>query len=173
LANPGPAADPGIEAAFLQMFKAWEFFLEESVVAYLCGRLCLDGASVASHITAPSEEIARRLLGGDRGYAEWTNVDDVQSRLGRYFPLPNRIDNALKASMVDLRHIARIRNSIAHTSTLASRRFRELAEGLLGGRPSIKRPAQLLVTSYPGGDGLLFFERYADVLEATAQAITG
>lgn len=172
--NPhGPISDAGIEATFLQMFRAWEFFLEESVVAYMCGRLACDGGSVSCHITAPSEEVARKILYQEKAYIEWTDVDKVRERLLLYFPSPNRIEAALVPNLVDLKHITRVRNAIAHNSIPARRNFDNLVQGLFGGRPRMSRPANLLAAKHPEDSAKTFFDRYADTLEFIATSITG
>jgi hypothetical protein len=173
LTQRSQASDAGIEAAFLQMFKSWEYFFEESVIAYLCGRLASDGNSVVCHIRTPSDDIARKILYQERPYLEWTDVDKVRDRLRMYFPAPNRIEGAIIPNLVDLRHITRVRNAIAHVSHPSRKAFQDLVQGLFGGKPVIKRPAVLLSTPFPADPKLLFFDHYADVLEVAAARIAG
>jgi hypothetical protein len=172
--NPhGIHTDAGVEAAFLQMFKGWEGFLEEAFIAFMRGRLACDGQTVPSHMRVPSDEIARSVLYQHRPYIEWTRPDEVRERAKWYFNMPNRVDSALAAGLVDLRHMARVRNAIAHSSMLSRREFYKLVQGKLGGKPTVSRPAQYLLSPDPASPPLTVFDRYATVLEVAATAILG
>jgi hypothetical protein len=173
LATGGAGAEAGIEGAFLQLFKSWENLLEESVIAYLCGRLACDGTSVTCYIETQTEPVARKILYQGRPYVEWSNVEQVRDRLLLYFPRPNRLDGALVPNLVDLRHTTTIRHAIAHTSVPARKGFQELVQTLFGGSKALARPAALLATPHPKDPARTFFDRYADVLEVAAGTITG
>jgi hypothetical protein len=163
----------GVEAAFLQMFKSWESFQEECTIAFLAGRLRADGGIVACHVSAPDEETARNFLYLGRPYLEWTEADAVMGRWDILFIPPNLLTLAVRPSKPELNQMKILRNAIAHSSPISDRRFHELIIRTLGGRPTISRPAQFLGTAYPTDPTRTLFDRYADVLEVTAAAITG
>lgn len=173
LAPRGLHTEAGVEAAFLQLYKGWEGLLEDAVLAYMCGRLAHDGKSVASYVTAHSDQVARTLLYQLRPYVEWTKPDDVRDRVKCYFTAPNRLENALRPIMGQLREMATVRNAIAHASAVAEQKLYELAQRKIGGNPKVKRPADLLLMSDPSNKMQLMFDYYATVLETAAFEITG
>lgn len=165
--------EAGIEAAFLQMFRAWESFLEDSSLAFMCGRLRCDSLSIPCHVRTPNEEAARGLIYQDRPYVEWTDVDKVVQRWDRFFPPTSLLASAIRPAKLELDQMAAIRNAIAHSSLLSRQRFQKVVQSQFGGKPSISRPASFLSTMYPKDPSRTFFDRYADVLEVTASKLLG
>lgn len=165
--------EAGVEAAFLQMYKAWEALQEECTIAFLSGRLRADGRIVACGTRTKDEHVARTLLYQDRDYVLWTNVDEVVRRWIRIFGDPNVLVAAIRPATTELKQMATIRNVIAHSSVLAKRKFYDLIRGQIGGRPSINRAAGFLSSSYPPDPTRTFFDRYADVLELVGNGVTG
>lgn len=168
-----PHTEAGVEAAFLQMFRAWESFLEDSSLAFMCGRLRCDSLSIPCHVRAPNEEAARALVYQDRPYVEWTDVDGIVKRWDRFFPPTNLLVIAIRPAKVELDQMAAIRNAIAHSSLLSKQRFQKVVQGQFGGKPAISRPANFLSAMYPLDTSRTFFDRYADVLEVTASKLVG
>ena len=165
--------EAGVEAAFLQMYKAWEALQEECTIAFLSGRLRADGRIVACGTRTRDEHIARTLIYQDRDYILWTNVDEVVRRWTRIFGDPNLLVAAIRPATTELKQMATIRNVIAHSSVLANRKFYVLTQGQIGGRPAINRAAGFLSSSFPADPARTFFDRYADVLEVVGTDLTG
>lgn len=173
LSPRGLHSEAGVEAAFLQMYKAWEGLLEEAFIAYMCQRLSFDGAYVASHVRAASDDIARGVLYQNRPFVEWSDPDVVRDRAKCYFHGGSRIEAAFGPALGPLREMTKLRNAIAHASPLARRRFYELVQQVFGGAPVIARPAEFLIQNDPQNPTTTLFDRYATVLEVTATKITG
>jgi hypothetical protein len=165
--------DAGVEAAFLQMYKAWESFQEECTLAFMAGRLRADGRSVASDVSTRTEEVARSLIYQERQYVLWTDVDGVIERWNRIFSDPNLLVAAIRPTTTELRQMTVLRNAIAHSSVHAQDKFKDLVQRQFGGRPPIARPSTFLVATYPPDPTRTFFDRYADVLELVGTAIAG
>jgi hypothetical protein len=165
--------DAGIEAAFLQMYKAWESLQEECTIAFMAGRLRADGKQVPCGVIAQSEHIARALIYQDRQYTLWTNIDEVMERWDRIFRNPNLLASAVRPATTELRQMTTVRNAIAHSSIAAETKFYKLVQGHLGGKPAVFRPAVFLASPYPGDRLRTHFDRYADVLETAGVNITG
>lgn len=173
LSPKGAHTEAGVEAAFLQMFRAWEAFLEDSSLAFMCGRLRCDSLSIACHIQTPNEETARGLVYQDRPYVEWTDVEKIVKRWNLFFPSTNLLASGISPARVELDQMAAIRNAIAHSSLLSRKKFQKVVQGQLGGKPAISRPANFLSAGYPQDPSRTFFDRYADVLEVTAIKLVG
>ena len=166
-------SDAGVEAAFLQMYKAWEALLEDCTLAFLCGRLRCDGRVVSCEARMTSEEIARVFLYQDRPFIEWTDIDRTVDRWNRMFTQPNLLDSAVRAAKTELRQMSTIRNAIAHSSPASVNKFRTLVQNQFGGNPTITRPAMFLVSAYPVDPTRTFFDRYADILDVASNQLTG
>lgn len=173
LSPKGEHTEAGVEAAFLQMFKAWESFLEDCSIAFMCGRLRRDGLSVPCHVRTLNEETARGLIYQDRPFVEWTDVEKIIQRWDRFFSPPNLLVSAVRPAKVELDQMVAIRNAIAHSSPVSSQRFKKVVQGQFGGRPAISRPADFLSAIYPKDTSRTFFDRYTDILEVTASKIVG
>jgi hypothetical protein len=173
LSPKGPHTDAGVEAAFLQMYKAWESLLEECTLAFMCGRLRCDGKLVPALTVSKDEEWARRAMYQERSYLEWTNVDKNIERWNAVFVQPNIFVDAIRPATAELKHMSTIRNMIAHSSVLARRKFAEFVQGQFGGRRYFNRPAELLSTAWPQDASMTFFDRFAHVFETIAPNITG
>lgn len=173
LAPRGQHSDAGAEAAFLQLFKAWEGLLEDCTVAFMCGRLRCNGTLVRCHVTATNEEQARRVVYQEKTYVEWTDVDKIIIRWSSIFGDSNDLEAAVRPARTELRHMRTVRNAIAHSSLRATRQFRDLVQGQFGGKRNLSRPAELLVAQFPADPARTYFDRYADVLEVAAGSLTG
>lgn len=173
LSPKGAHTEAGVEAAFLQMFRAWESFLEDCSLAFMCGKLRCDALSVSCHVRTLNEETARGLIYQDRPYVEWTDVDKVIQRWDRLFPPLSLLVSAIRPAKLELSQMAAIRNAIAHSSLLSREKFQKVVQSHYGGKPSISRPADLLNAMYPKDITRTFFDHYADVLEITATKLVG
>jgi hypothetical protein len=164
--------DAGVEAAFLQSFKAWEGLLEEATLCYLCGRLSSDGRSVGSYVSAPNEDIARLILYHGKNYILWTDIEEVQRRMEYLFGKANRFHLALSGCAVELKHMSTVRNAIAHSSYTANKKFYDLLKTKFGGMPKYP-PSQYLISPDPSDPLTTIFDRYMTVLEVAGTMITG
>jgi hypothetical protein len=173
LAPRGQHSDAGIEAAFLQMFKSWEAFQEECSIAFLAGRLRVNGTTVVCHIHTQNEEIARQILYQGRPFIEWADPDRVIERWDLFFHPPSLLAQAVRAAKVELVQMRTIRNSIAHSSPSAESKFRKMTGRGIGGDPQIPRAAVFLAMNDPEDPSRTMFDKYSDVLEATASSIAG
>lgn len=173
LSSQEPHTNAGIEAAFLQLFRSWEVFLEEFLLCYLCGEQPLNGQSINPYFTVRDFEVARGILYQERPYCEWTNVEILIRRFTYFFALPNRVDDALRPVVVELKEITKIRNVIAHSSSIAHESFTNMWRSKIGGNPSIRRAADFLIAVDSANPPSTFFDKYANVLEVTAESIVG
>lgn len=173
ISTAGPHKLPGVEAAFLQMHSAWEIFLEESLLNFLCGQQPLNGTSITPAFTVADLEVARKILYQEKPYTEWTNVDNIQKRLDIFLGDQNVFTSSLLPFITHLKDITKIRNAIAHTSITARKQFNNLVQGRIGGRPAITRPADFLIYTDPQDSPNTFFDRYANALEMLANNVVG
>ena len=169
----GQHSDAGVEAAFLQLFKAWESLLEEITLSFMCGRLRCDGSLVPAFTVSRDEEAARRMMYQERSFVEWTNIEKIKTRWNSIFNAGSILEQALRPASTELKQMNVVRNAIAHSSPRAIRKFNDLVQGQFGGQRRLRRPAELLTTSWPNDPTQTYFDRYVEVLETIAPALTG
>lgn len=166
--------EPGVEAAFLKIQTAWEVFLEEIFLSFLCGSQPLSGDMVVPYFTVNDVEIARKILYQEKAYCDWTDIDNVvMRRIKAFFLSPNRIEQALSTVKGDLQDILNIRNHIAHSSKKSKDRFAKICIKKLGGNPNLHRAADLLLMSDNKNPQDTYFDTYTYILETIAIEIAG
>lgn len=169
----GLHTDSGVEAAFLQVHKNWEVFLEEILICFLNGKPVLAGDPVNPLLTVPDRELIRSILYQDKNYIEWTDETIIKKRFTRHLTLPNRIVNCLNMISQDLKDITTIRNFIAHSSGTAKTKYENLVRGRLGGNPNISRASLFLKSNDRDNPSQTYFDRYIGTLEAAAEQMVG
>lgn len=127
------------ELVYLRIFNAWEKFLEESFLRYLCGYEGRHGCETltpgGSFLRSLSE--AKVTLYNGSHFLLWHNPQKVVARAARHF-IGSRHQTVIESMQGRIQHFADIRHRIAHASAmegfdsatmaLAGRRYR-------GGRP--------------------------------------
>lgn len=158
----------GIEAAFLQGECAWEVFLENIVVALLCGETTLSGNPDRGYLAPASEVVVRKMVLVGRGYCDWASPDEALKRVQLFFPPEHRVLTAMSASNPRLSHACIVRNAIAHSSGPAQQNFRTLCTTLFGPRATRERPADFLTAKnrYEDVDGPTMFESYIQIWQS-------
>jgi hypothetical protein len=113
------------ELAYLHVFSAWEVFLEEVFLRYLCGyEFCgtqepiRAGCAFAANLTA-----ARTALFGSKPYLLWHNPSTVVGRANQHFDTGNRVATVLGSALSDIEDFAAIRHRIAHDHSDARLKF--------------------------------------------------
>lgn len=159
--------DAAIEAAFLQIQKSWELFLEDQLLLILTGERPTSG-TINAFFNVADVEIARKIVFQENPYLGWTKFDDVKTRYSSFMDTPNQVTNSLDAIALDLQEIRTLRNFIAHSSTLARTNFQKLCTRKLGGNPAIINAASYLFQSDRGNPGFTYFETYANHIDICA-----
>lgn len=158
-----------INGAFLDLFKAFERFLECSFVCYMHGQSGLNGNTVAKYVSPLTDEHALGLLKGTSPHADFTNRDIILKLSRNFFDgggpyvALNSISNAFE-------EMKKIRNAISHVSIESQQAFLNLARNKLGSLPPGINTAMLL-NSVMAGTTSTYFVYYKGVIEATINAI--
>jgi len=127
----GLHTDYGVESAFLQFHKAWETFLEDSMLCFLCGQQPISGQPVTPRFIVSDFEVARTIFYQGQPYKEWTNKDDILKRYSIFFETQtidqietNRLITAIRPISSTIKEIIDIRNVIAHSSFAAQNKIK-------------------------------------------------
>lgn len=133
------------ELAFLRMFLAWEAFLEQVFLRYLCGYSSRHGRAVpqAGVSLSPTLAHAEAAVLSGRDYVLWHNPLRVADRSQRMFgSCP--IETVLRSSTARLEALAAVRHRIAHAQTDARRKFDAATMTIAGRRYRGARPGAFL-----------------------------
>ncbi len=168
------------EMAWIQLFLAWEEFLEETFVRYLVGARPPRGRRPHPLIVVRSLEQARKLiLGEGRSYLDWTEPNRLISRAELFFKDGEPYRTAIQSASLHLSRMKKIRNRIAHRSRTAEKKYEELLLELYGPGRRSRTPGHILLSPPPqsalpaqGGRGAAtLFALYHSILVATADQI--
>jgi hypothetical protein len=131
------------EAAYIQMFLAWEGFLEDSFLRCLCGRL---------RLTTPSRLIGPRFLTidqakdsvlGDSLFFPWSDPSRLR-KVSKQFVVGGPHFDVVDSSYSRLVLLIAVRNRIAHRSSYSEIRFNNATMTLCGKRYPQGRPGTFL-----------------------------
>jgi len=146
LASNPQLGKSGIEAAFLQGECAWEVFLEDIVIALLCGELTLSGIPDGGYLLPASDDVVRKMVLVGKDYGEWADPSRALKRVELFFPPQHRTVRTLGAASKILNDVRIVRNAIAHSSGSAQGKFASLWISLLGSARPVGRPADFLTS---------------------------
>lgn len=159
-----------MELSFLRIFLAWEDFLEQSFVRYMCGGMTASGYRPQLYVHPASLEHAYDILRGQRAFIEWSNGSEVLQRARLFFKNGYPYHPAIAGALQELEEMRILRNGIAHRSATAIRHFEDLARRLLGYRPRGLSPGVLLASVH-WPSGRTYLHHYSEVVKAVAAQI--
>lgn len=175
LSPVGLHTDSGVEAAFLQLHKNWELFLEDVLLCILNGDSVISGDPILPKLILPNKDLIRDIIYQDKNYIEWTDETIIKKRFERHLTSPNRIIDTLNTISVELKDITKVRNFIAHSSGVAKSKYIDLVRARLGGNPDTKRASTFLksITNDPSEPNQTYFDKYIGTLEIAAEKMIG
>jgi len=159
-------------AAFLNLFIAWEAFLEEAFALFMTGQLTINGTTPVRYVSPPTKELAKAMIVGNQRYFDYANVDFVRKFAALFFQNGYPFEPHLGSSAVDVADMRTMRNASAHITTSTQRALESLAQRIL----SVPSPGISLYTLLTRVDpnstiGDSVFGTYRDKLKAAAQLI--
>lgn len=114
-----------IEYCFIQIFLAWENFLEKSFIAYLQNAADLKGVTYSRYGAPTDNEHAYNMIKGTKNYPDWTNINDVIFLSKTYFEGAGPY-YILADPPPEIEAIKTIRNRISHVSEKSAKQFDRL-----------------------------------------------
>lgn len=159
-------------AAFLNLFVAWETFLEESLAAVLMGANTLSGRTPVTFAHATSAEHAHRIVVGAQRYFDYGNHDHFRKLCAALLDNGYPFEPHMGSLVSDLQDLRTMRNSAAHISTSTQGALEALATRTLGSpQPGIDLYSFLLTTHPKSVTGNTILGHASDLLLAAAQLI--
>ena len=159
-------------AAFLNMFIAWEAFLESSIAKLMSGQATISGTLPTKFVSPPSIEAAHKMIIGTNRYFDFANIDNVRKIIGMYFNNGYPFEPHLSGIHSDVTDLRTMRNASAHISTSTQASLEALSQRLLTTpQPGITL-YNLLTAQMPGAiTGRTVLAEFRDKLLAAAQLI--
>jgi hypothetical protein len=115
-------------AAFLNLFVAWETFLEETLAKLMAGSPTISGQHPVRYVSPPTVEAARLLVIGVQRYFDYANHENVRRIVGMYFDNGYPFEPHLSAINTDLGDLRTMRNASAHVSSTTRAALESLAQ---------------------------------------------
>ena len=160
--------------ALFRIQMAWETFLENVFLRYMCGAMSASGYStILLGNPRPSiSDAMNELLSPSLRYLNWTPTD-VLYRANNYFDQGEPFSSTISAITQTLREIAGVRNCLAHRSEYATQEFRSVVRRSFGYLPRGINPGRflLMINPSPLAGSQKFLEFYANILLGAGQSI--
>jgi hypothetical protein len=160
-------------AAFLNLFIAWETFLEESLANFMAGATTVNGRAPVRYVVPPSIDVARAMVIGNRTYFDYANNMHVRTVVKLYFKDGDPYEPHLAGIDGDLNDLKTMRNSAAHMSTSTQTKLEGLALRIFGSpRPGVSLYQMLTSVDPRSTAGETVILSYKNKLIAAAELIS-
>lgn len=159
-------------AAFLNMYIAWEKFLESSMVKYMTGAAAINGSLPTKYVSPHSMEDATKMLIGTMRYFDFANHQNVQKMVRIYFDQGAPYEPHISSVYSDLEDLRTMRNASAHISSTTQTALEGLAQRIFRTpRPGIELYDLLMAVDPRSAAKNTVFVTYKDKLLVAAHLI--
>jgi hypothetical protein len=160
-------------SAFLNLFIAWETFLEASMALYMIGAPTIGGNHPTRYVTPPTTSHALGILVGVQRYFDFGNHEYVRKMVSLYFLNGGAYEPHLSGVIGDLADMKTIRNACAHLTSTTQGTLETLALRLFGAPQVGIGVYDLLLKIDPNSHGDTVFLTYKKKVAAAAALIAG
>jgi hypothetical protein len=160
-------------AAFLNMFIAWEGFLEAAICDFMMGDATFNGTLPVKYATPPDRQHSTNMVIHVQSYFNFASHENVRKLIKLYFKDGYPFEGPIVSINSELRDLKTIRNSCAHISSSTDKALVALATGIFGNpKPNITA-YQMLTAIDPreAGGNTTVFAAYKAKLETAAMLI--
>jgi hypothetical protein len=175
----GPLLFPALDrqqitvAAFLNLFIAWETFLESSLSELMTGSPTTNGTVPTKYVSPLHAEAAREFVIGVRPYFDYGNHEYVKKLVRMFFQNGYPFEPHLSAVFSELSDLRTMRNASAHISSTTQTALESLALRIKGQpQPGISLYQLLTMTDPRSAAGETVFLVYKNKLVVTADLIS-
>lgn len=159
-------------AAFLNMFIAWETFLEASLCDLMIGAPTLSGAIPVKYVSPPNLDAARELVIGVMRYFDYGNNANMRKLVSMYFRNGYPYEPHLSAIESDLNDLRTMRNASAHITSTTQTALESLALRIFAQpHAGISLYRMLTMVDPRSASGETVFVTYENKLNVTAELI--
>ncbi len=159
-------------AAFLNLFIAWEHFLESLFINLMIGNPTISGTAPVRYVVPKTLNDARALMVGISRYFDFANHDNVKKVALMYFQNGYPFEPHISSIFSDLSDLKTMRNASAHITSTTQRALESLAVRIFG-QPQPGVSLYKLVTAIDprSSNQDTVFVTYRDKLLVTAELI--
>jgi hypothetical protein len=159
-------------AAFLNLFIAWEGFVEAAMTDFMMGDATTNGNQPVRLVTPTTREHAVKMVIHIGRYFDYANHDNVRKIANLYFDTGYPFEVPIKSIIAELSELKTMRNACAHISSSTQTALEALATRIMGQPQPNITIYQLLTMLKPHGQGnITIFASYRDVLLIAANLI--
>lgn len=159
-------------AAFLNLFIAWETFIEAVLAAILTGAATLNGNSPIRFASPPTVADAKKMMIGINRYFDYGNHFNVRKMVSIFLDQGLPFEPHLSGIQGTLDDLRVMRNAAAHITSTTQVALETLALRLLSTpSPGIKLYSLLTALDPRSTIGGTIFQTYRDLLIVTADLI--
>lgn len=159
-------------AAFLNMFIAWEEFLEKSIAHLMVGLPTINGRFPVKYVSPPNVGVAYALIVGVMRYFDFGNQENMRKLVTLYFENGYPYEPHLSGVFSDLADLRTMRNYSAHITANTQISLESLAIRILGKpMPGINLYQMLMMNDPRSAAGDTVFVSYKNKLIVTADLI--
>lgn len=115
-------------AAFLNLFIAWEGFLEDAMTKLMSGSPTISGTFPTRYVTPPTQDAAKALAIGINRYFDYSNHDYVKRLVVMYFKDGYPFEPHLSSVSSDIADLRTMRNASAHITSSTQKALEALAQ---------------------------------------------
>lgn len=160
-------------AAFLNLFIAWEEFLEASITDFMMGDATMTGTNPVRFVAPLNRDHSNKMIVHTQRYFDYSNHENIRRVAKLYFSSGYPFETPVISINAELAELKTIRNACAHLSSTTRTALESLSTRILGQpQPGIS-VYQLLMTIDPRvpGNATTVYAAYRDKLSAAATLI--
>lgn len=152
-------------AAFLNMFIAWEEFIEAAVSDYMMGDATMSGNFPMRYVTPPSREHSTKMVIHTGRYFDYANQENVKKLVKLFFDTGYPFETAINSMTQELSDLKTMRNACAHMSSTTKTTLESLAVKIFGNpQPGISVYQMLTATDPRTNPKVTVYAAYRDKL---------
>ena len=160
------------EAAFLNMFIAWEEFIEASIADFMMGELTIAGRQPGRFVTPQSRDHSERMVVHMNRYFDYANHENVKKLAKLYFDTGYPFDTPINSLTQELSDLKIMRNGCAHMSSTTKAALEGLALRIFGSPQAGITVYQMLTANDPRTNPIVtVYASYRDKLLVAAVLI--
>ena len=149
----------------MNMFEAFESFMEQLFIAYMMGYPGRNGQSVTRYVSPIDEQHAESMLRGNEKYMDFTSRETIQRIANNYFQDGGPFVYLSNIS-ADFETMKKIRNELSHHSLKSRRDFESAVRSNVGQMPTNLSVSWFLMTNVPRTHDTFFTKYYTTVTTA-------
>lgn len=158
-------------AAFLNLFIAWEEYVEAAMNDFMMGDATTNGTQPVKYVSPTSRDHSQKLVIHTHKYFDFANHENVRRLAKLYFNQGYPFETPLSSIIADLSDLKTMRNACAHLSSSTKTALEALANRIIGQPQPGITVYQFLTMADPRVANGTIYTNYRDKLLAAAGLI--